>query len=92
LTAARGHGRWQITREDHLAEMRDSGARGILVCSLDYRCSHLMALMADHWPGDGEVSDVRPRFLNSVCGKHGAAARPNFNWDIKGPFGGMGYR
>jgi hypothetical protein len=33
------------------AEMRDSGVRGIVVYCSDYRCSHSMALMADHWPG-----------------------------------------
>jgi hypothetical protein len=38
------------------AEMRGSGVRGILVYCTDYRCSHSMALMADHWPGDTRLS------------------------------------
>ena len=43
------------------AEMRDSGVRGILVYCSDYRCSHSIALMADHWPGDARLSDVEQR-------------------------------
>jgi hypothetical protein len=74
-----------------LAEMRDSGVRGILVYCSDYRCSHSMALMADHWPDDLRLSDIEQRFVCSVCGKRGADIRPNFNWNIKGPIGGIGF-
>jgi hypothetical protein len=74
------------------AEMRDSGVRGILVCCRDYRCSHSIALMADQWPGDLRLSDIEPQFVCSVCGKRGADVRPNFNWNIRAPIGGMGYR
>jgi hypothetical protein len=74
------------------AEMRNSGVRGILVYCRDYRCTHSIALMADHWPGDVRLSDIEPLFVCSVCGKRGAEVRPNFNWNIRGPIGGMGYR
>jgi hypothetical protein len=74
------------------AERRDSGVRGILVYCRDYRCTHSTAVMADQWPADLRLSDIEPRFVCSVCGKHGAEVRPNFNWNIQGPTGGMGYR
>jgi hypothetical protein len=74
------------------AEMRNSGVRGILVYCSDYRCSHSMALMADHWPDDMRLSDIEAQFVCSVCGKRGADVRPNFNWNIRRPIGGMGYR
>ena len=73
-------------------EMRDSGVRGILVYGSDYRYSNSMALMADHWPADMRLSDIEPHFVCTVCGKLGADVRPNFNWNIRGPIGGMGYR
>lgn len=47
----------------NFAEMRDSGLRGILVCCSDYRCSHSIALMADHWPDDLRLSDIEPQFV-----------------------------
>jgi hypothetical protein len=74
------------------AEMRDSGVRGILVYCSDYRCSNSIAIMADHWPGDVRLSDIESHFVCSVCGKRGADVRPNFNWNIHGPIGGMRYR
>jgi hypothetical protein len=74
------------------AEMRDSGVRGILVYCSDYRCSHSIAMLADHWPGDLRLSDIEPQFVCEACGKRGADVRPNFNWNIQGPIGGMGYR
>jgi hypothetical protein len=79
------------SHEDHVC-LRDSGVRGILVYCSDYRCGHSMALMADHWPGDVRLSDIERRFVCSVCGKRGADVRPNFNWNVQGPMGGMGYR
>jgi hypothetical protein len=51
-----------------------------------------MALMADHWPDDMRLSDIEAQFVCSVCGKRGADVRPNFNWNIRRPIGGMGYR
>jgi hypothetical protein len=76
------------------AEMRDSSVRGILIYCTDYRCSHSTALMADHWPDDVRLSDIEQQFVCCVCvcGKRGADVRPNFNWNIQGPIGGMGYR
>ena len=44
------------------AEMRDSGARGLLVYCADYRCSHSIAVSADRWPDEVQLSDVEPRF------------------------------
>jgi hypothetical protein len=74
------------------AEMRDSGVRAILLYCTDYRCSHSTALTADHWPDDLRLSDIEPQFVCKACGKRGADVRPNFNWNIHGPIGGMGYR
>ncbi|HWX26704.1 MAG TPA: hypothetical protein VNZ53_04600 [Steroidobacteraceae bacterium] len=47
---------------------------------------------ADRWPDDLRLSDTEPRFVCSVRGKHGADVRPDFNWNVQGPIGGMGYR
>jgi hypothetical protein len=74
------------------AEMRDSGVRGVLVQCWGYTCGHSIALMADHWPDDLRLSDIGPQFVCKACGKCGADVRPNFNWNIQGPIGGMGYR
>jgi hypothetical protein len=49
-------------------------------------------MLADHWPGDLRLSDIEPQFVCEACGKRGADVRPNFNWNIQGPIGGMGYR
>jgi hypothetical protein len=69
-----------------LREMRSSGVRGLLIYCADYRCSHSIAISPDRWP-----DDVR-RFACKACGKRGADVRPNFNWNARGPVGGMGYR
>ena len=45
------------------AEMRESGARGLLVYSADYRCSHSIAVSADRWPDEVQLSDIEPRFI-----------------------------
>ena len=66
--------------------------RGVLVYCVDYRCSHSIALSADRWPDELRLSDVEPRFTCSACGRRGADVRPNFNWSVEGPIGGMGYR
>ena len=44
------------------AEMRESGARGLLVYCADYRCSHSIAVSADRWPDEVQLSDIEPRF------------------------------
>jgi hypothetical protein len=73
-----------------LGEMRSSGVRGLLIYCADYRCSHSVAISADRWPDDVQLSDLEARFACKVCGKPGADVRPNFN--ARGPVGGMGYR
>jgi hypothetical protein len=62
-------------------EMRDMGVRGVLVYSADHRCSHCVAMNADHWPDDVRLSDIEPRFVCAACGKRGADIRPDFNWN-----------
>jgi hypothetical protein len=57
----------------------------------DYRCSHSIAIGADRWPDDVRLSDLQARFACKACGKRGADVRPNFNWNARGPAGGMGY-
>ena len=74
-----------------LGEMRESGLRRVLVYCADYRCSHSVAISADDWSDDVRLSDLEARFACSACGKRGADVRPNFNWEAKGPVGGMGY-
>ena len=44
------------------AEMRESGARGLLVYCADYRCSHSIAVSAERWPDEVQLSDIEPRF------------------------------
>ena len=65
---------------------------GILVYCSDYRCSHSVAMIADRWPGDPRLSDIKQRFVCTACGHRGADVRPNFRWDVKDPIGGMGYQ
>ncbi|MBR0828181.1 hypothetical protein JQ596_21835 [Bradyrhizobium manausense] len=72
-------------------DMRDAGVRGVLVYCADYRCSHSVALSADRWADDLRLSDIEPRFVCTVCGKHGAEVRPDFHWN-KPPEPAMGYR
>jgi hypothetical protein len=73
------------------AEMRESGVRGLLVYCSDYRCSHSIAISGDHWPDDLRLSDIESRFICQACGKRGAVARPDFNWNGK-PVATMSYR
>src|SRR5258706_9948265 len=55
-----------------------------------YHCSHSIAISADRWPDDVRLSDLEARFAGKACGKRGADVRPNFNWNARGPVGGMG--
>ena len=64
-----------------LAEMRESGVRGILVYCSDYRCSHHRAISGDRWLDDVRLSDLEPRFICQGCGQRGADVRPNFGWE-----------
>ena len=70
-------------------EMREMGLRGVLIYC---RCGHHVAFGTDRWPDDVRLSDVEPRFVCTACGGRGADVRPDFNWNAKGPIGGMGYR
>jgi hypothetical protein len=65
------------------AEMRNMGARGLLVYCADYRCSHTIAISGDPWPDDARLSDIEDRFVCRACGKRGADVRPDFNWNRK---------
>ncbi|MGO4513883.1 hypothetical protein AB4Z51_43670 [Bradyrhizobium sp. 2TAF36] len=58
-------------------EMREMGMRGVLVFFADYRCSHSVALLADHWADDTKPSDLAARF---VCGA--GERRPDFFWTV----------
>ncbi|WP_354100699.1 MULTISPECIES: hypothetical protein [unclassified Bradyrhizobium] len=61
-----------------LGEMREMGLRGVLVYCADYRCSHHVALSADHWFDDMRLSDIEQRVACSGCGQRGAEVRPGF--------------
>jgi hypothetical protein len=73
------------------ADMRDMGVRGLLIYCSDYKCGHLITVSGDRWPDEMRLSDLEPRFICSACGKRGADARPDFNWN-KMPVRMMGYR
>jgi hypothetical protein len=49
-------------RKITFAEMRESGARGLLVYCADYCCSHSITVSADRWPDEVQLSDISPRF------------------------------
>ena len=46
------------TQKITFAEMRESGARGLLAYCADYRSSHSIAVSADRWPDEVQLSDV----------------------------------
>jgi hypothetical protein len=73
------------------AEMRESGARGLLIYCSDYHCSHSLAISGDAWPDDVRLFDLEPPFVCGACGHSGAGVRPDFNWN-RTAMGGMGYR
>ncbi|MGY8677115.1 hypothetical protein Q2941_04785 [Bradyrhizobium sp. UFLA05-153] len=72
-----GHRPVKIT----FGEMREMGVHGVLVYCADYRCSHLVTLIADRWADHVRLSDIEPRFVCQKCGRHGADVRPDFNWN-----------
>jgi len=43
------------------AEMRESGARDVLIYCTDYGFSHHIRISADRWPDDLRVSDIEDR-------------------------------
>ena len=61
-----------------LAEMCESGVRGLLVYCADYPFSHSVAISADGWPDEVRLSDLESQFVCQVCGKRGADVRPHF--------------
>jgi hypothetical protein len=75
-----------------LGEIRSSGVRGLLIYCADYRCSHSVMIDAAPWPDHIRLSDLEPRFTCQASGHRGADVRPNFNWNARGPIGGMGHR
>ncbi|KRQ03320.1 hypothetical protein AOQ71_31855 [Bradyrhizobium manausense] len=61
-----------------LGQMRETGARGVIVFCEDYRCSHNVKLapdVVDQWPDELRISDLEPRFVCGVCGRRGAIVR-----------------
>jgi hypothetical protein len=54
-------------------EMRQSGARGMLIYCADYHCSHSTAICADLWGDDMRLSDLKPLFVCSIFRKRGVA-------------------
>jgi hypothetical protein len=67
-----------------LAEMRESGVRGLLIYCSDYKCSHSIAISADPWPDDVRLSDLEQRFVCKACGHRGGDVRPLFD-DARAP-------
>lgn len=57
-------------------EMREMGARDVLIYCRDYRCGHHTEANADGWPDDVRLSDIEPRFVCQRCGQRGAEVRP----------------
>ena len=59
------HGHPRQPQKITFAEMRESGVRGLLVYCADNRCSHSIAVSADLWPDEVQLSDIEPRFTTS---------------------------
>lgn len=59
-------------------EMRESGARDVLIYCRDYRCDHHTEANADGWADDVRISDTEPKFVCTLCGRRGAEIRPKF--------------
>ena len=62
------------------AEMRESGVTAVLIYCSDFRCSHSVEMLADHWPNDVRLSDIESRFVCTACGRKGADVRPHPGW------------
>ena len=78
--------------KDHLrrnALLRRARSLGLL---LGLSLQPLVAISARSWSDDIRLSDIEPLFTCQACGQKGADVRPNFNWNARGPIGGMGYR
>ena len=59
--------------------MRDAAYASSLTRGLRLRPS--IAMIADGWADDLRLSDIEPRFVCKVCGKHGPDVQPGFNWN-----------
>jgi hypothetical protein len=59
-----------------LGEMHASGVPSVLIYCADYKCSHWIAVSADHWSGETRLSDLEDRFVCTVCGQRGAGGVP----------------
>jgi hypothetical protein len=59
-------------------DMREQGARGLLIYCADYHCSHWKRMGADRWPDDIRLSDIEPNFVCKACGHRGADVRPDW--------------
>jgi hypothetical protein len=66
-----------------LAEMRASGARGLLIYCSDYKCAHAVRISGDRWPDHIRLSDLEPLFVCHACGRRGADIRPDWDWDAQ---------
>jgi hypothetical protein len=80
-----------MARKDHLCRDARHGVCGLLIYCSDCKCSHLVTMSGDRWPGHMRLSDLEPRFVCSACGERGADVRPDFNWN-KTLVTMMGYR
>ena len=60
-------------------ELRASGVTEILIYCRDHRCSHHTEISADGWADDVRLSDIEPKLVCQVCGRHGAEIRPKFS-------------
>jgi hypothetical protein len=74
-------------RKISFGEMRAMGVRGVLIYCTDYRCSHTIAVMADHW-ADEIVGLRRVSFVAHVASKVPTTSGPTSTgtppaaWDI----------
>jgi hypothetical protein len=59
-------------------EMREFGASRIIVHCGDYKCGHSITMDPDLWPHNLRLSDLKERFVCTICGHRGADVRPLF--------------
>lgn len=57
-------------------DMRESGARNVVIYCRDYRCHQRIEMSADRWTDDIGLSDVEPHFVCTRCGRRVAEVRP----------------
>jgi hypothetical protein len=60
------------------AELREIGARRVIVYRRDYHCSQSITMDASRWADHVRLSDIEGRFTCTACGKRGADVRPDF--------------